>query len=110
MAQPLYFLPQIRAAELASVPLARQVLKARGLLDVFADVPLDADHLVVNELKGRGPHDLPGVILTYNTAAGQVPRRSGYYPDEQVWNSIGDGQLVWIGIDPAEPPREEELR
>jgi hypothetical protein len=109
MAQPLYFLPDLRASELASVMLARPVLTARGLLEVFADVPLDSDHLVVNELPGRGPGDKAGTIITYN-AEGDIPRRSGYYPQEQDWQPIGDGSLVWIGIDPAEPPTEKELR
>ncbi len=90
MAQPLYFLPDLHAAELASIPLARPVLAARGLLDVFADVPLDADHLVINELKSRGPGDKAGVILTYVGTGGSIPGRCGYYPDEQTWTPIGD--------------------
>jgi len=105
---PLYFLPHARAADFGSVPLARQLLAARGLWEVWADVPL-ADFLIA-ELKGRGPGDLPGLIIGYQTPGGLVPSRLGYYPAEQVWQPAGDGGLVWLGLDPLSAPLESDLR
>lgn len=107
MCQPLYFLPDLRSAACDSVPLLRSVLRERGLWEVFADVP--DTHTVVAELTGRGPGGKSGVILYYQTATGEVPRRSGYTPDEQSWSPVADGSLVWIGVDPSEPPKPEEM-
>lgn len=107
MCQPLYFLPDLRAAAAEGIPLRKQVLKERGLLEVFADVPYVEQPL--NELKGRGPDGLAGCILYYQTPNGQIPRQSGYCPKEQQWTPVGDGSLLWIGVDTAEPPKPEEM-
>jgi hypothetical protein len=107
MSQCLYFLPNLRKAQCDNVGLMRGVLKERGLTDVFADVP--QAEMCIAELTGRGPGDKSGLILAYQTPAGDVPRRIGYYPAEQVWTPVGDGSLCWIGIDPSEPPKPEEL-
>ena len=107
MAQPLYFLPNLRAAAAEGVALRKQVLKERGLLEVFTDVPYVEQPL--NELKGRGPEGLAGCILYYQTPNGQIPRRDGYCPKEQSWTPVGDGSLLWIGVDTAEPPKPEEM-
>lgn len=107
MAQPLYFLPDLRAAQCDNTALRRSVLKERGLTDVFADVPMEQQPCF--DLTGRGPGNKSGVILAYQTAAGHVPTRLGYYPDEQDWTPVGDGSLLWIGINPADPPKPEEM-
>lgn len=107
MAQPLYWLPNLRQDAAGSVPLRRAVLRERGLGDVFADVPFEQQSLW--ELPGRGPGDAPGCLLCYQAPSGAVPRRLGYYPDEQTWQPVGDGSLLWIGIDSAEPPKPEEM-
>jgi hypothetical protein len=106
VAQPLYFLPNLRKAACDSVPLLRSVLKERGLAEVLADVP--HDHLSVSELGGRGPGNLPGCILAAQTAAGDMPRRLGYFEKEQTWTRVTDG--LWIGVDSAEPPTPAELQ
>lgn len=108
MSQPLYFLPNLRGAQIASIPLMRGVLKERGLTDIFADVHFD--QITRCELTGRGPDDKSGCILTYQRHDGQVPRRLGFYPQEQTWTPVGDGSLVWFGIDPSEPPTPEDMR
>lgn len=110
MAQPLYFLPDLRAGELSSVPLARRTLTARGLLEVFADVPLEAEHLAINELRGRGPGNRAGTIICYQAATTDRLRNVNFEPDSQRWTAIGDGSLVWIGTENVEPPTEQELR
>lgn len=107
MAQPLYFLPDLRQAAAESVPLRKQVLKERGLADIFADVPFDQQPLW--ELKGRGPGDQPGCILYYQTPSGAIPRAAEFRPKEQTWHPVGDGSLLWIGLDSAEPPKPEEM-
>lgn len=107
MAQPLYFLPGLRKAAVDSVPLMRGVLKERGLTDVFADVA--HEHICVNELTGRGPGDKSGCVICYQTPSGSIPRRLGWYPKEQSWTPVGDGSLLWIGLDTAEPPGPDDL-
>ncbi len=107
IAQPIFFLPHLRESAAKDIGLRKQVLKERGLLEVFADVPFVEQPL--SELTGRGPGDLPGCILAYQTPSGDVPRRLGYYPKEQTWTAVGDGSLLWIGVDSAEPPKPEEM-
>lgn len=108
MAQPLYFLPNLRKEQFASIPQARAILKERGLTDVFADVP--HEEITINELTGRGPGELSGVIITYQRPDGQIPRRIGFTPDEQAWTPVADGSQLWLGIDTAEQPTEADLR
>ncbi len=107
MAQPLYFLPDLRESAAKDVALRKQILKERGLLEVFADVPMVEQPLA--ELTGRGPGDKSGCMLYYQTPSGDIPRRAGYYPSEQSWTPVGDGSLLWIGVDTAEPPKPEEM-
>ena len=108
MGQPLYFLPNLRAAAAESIATRRSVLKERGLSEVFADVPLVEQPLA--ELRSRGPGDKPGCILYAQAVDGSIPRQSGYYPSEQAWTPVGDGSLLWIGVDNAEPPKAEEMQ
>lgn len=108
MCQPLYFLPNIREEQTKSIAHVRAILKERGLTDVFADVA--HDEMSINPLTGRGPGDLSGVILTYQTPTDQIPRRSGYTPEEQKWTPVADGSQVWLGVDTAEPPTASDLR
>lgn len=108
MAQPLYFLPGLaRAQLLPGGKLSRSLLAARGLADIFADVGIGRDDFGSAELAGRGPGNLSGIILFYQTPTGDIPRRVDYRPDEQRWEAIGDG--AWIGIDTADPPKPEDL-
>jgi hypothetical protein len=107
MSQPLYFLPNLRAAQCENVALRRAMLKERDLTEVFADVPMVEQSLF--DVTGRGPGDKSGCILAYQTPAGDVPTRLGYYPNEQTWTPVGDGSLVWIGIDPSDPPKPADL-
>lgn len=107
MAQPLFFLPDLREEAAKDVGLRRQVLKERGLSEVFADVPMVEQPLW--ELPGRGPDNLPGCLMYYQTPTGGIPRRAEYRPSEQSWTPVGDGSLLWIGVDTAELPKPEEL-
>lgn len=107
MSQPLYFLPGLRAASADNIALRKGVLKERGLLDVFADVPFD--HQPLWDLPARGPGDLAGALLCYQTPKGDMPTNQGYFPDQQKWSPVGDGSLLWIGFDPADPPKPEEM-
>lgn len=105
MAQPLYYLPNLRKSAVESLPLLRSVLRERGLADVLADVP--QEQFSLSELPGRGPGNSAGVMLAAQTAAGEMPRRLGYYPQEQEWTQVNE--LLWIGVDPAEMPKPGEL-
>lgn len=107
MAQPLFFLPDLREEAAKDVGLRRQVLKERGLSEVFADVPMVEQPLW--ELPGRGPDNRPGCLMYYQTPTGGIPRRAEYRPSEQSWTPVGDGSLLWIGVDTAELPKPEEL-
>lgn len=107
MAQPIYFLPHLRESAAKDVSLRKQVLKERGLAEIFADVPMVEQPL--QELTGRGPGGLPGCLICYQTPKGDVPRRWCYMPKEQTWTPVGDGSLLWIGVDSAEPPTPEEM-
>jgi hypothetical protein len=107
MAQPLYFLPHLHPDQVSSVSTRKAMLRERGLLDVFADVPLDLMPCV--NVTGRGPGDLSGAILYYQSPKTDIPRRSYYKPSEQEWKPIGDGSQVWIGIDPSDPPTPDDL-
>lgn len=111
MAQPLYFLPDVTHSALVGPDgsLSRTFLRSRGLDETFADVLNVNVDASVNALSGRGPGDRSGVILCYQRPDGGLPRRVGYYPDEQKWQQIGDGQY-WIGHDPADPPTADDLR
>jgi hypothetical protein len=88
--------------------MTRQILKMRGLAEVFSDV--SHDQILSAPLAGRGPNDLSGSVIAYQTVKGEPPRRIGYYPSEQKWTPIGDGSLCWIGIDTDSPPTPDDLR
>jgi hypothetical protein len=106
MSQPIYFLPGVRDTQFANVAQARAVLAERGLTDVFADVPLEKmPHF---EPPGRGPGDKAGTLVTYQTVAGDIPPRWGFYPDEQEWSEVNDE--LWLGIDTARPPVPDDLK
>jgi len=108
MAQPLYFLPNCRRTAIETAGrLNRSFLQERGIDRVFADVD-GAKECSISELAGRGPGDQSGVILAYQSPETDLPRRIGYYPKEQWWEQVGE--LLWVGIDTAEPPTPEDLR
>jgi hypothetical protein len=106
--QPIYFLPNLRAAEAESQPQRPAILKARGLAEVFTGVPFDCAPCY--ELKGNGPGGLPGCVLCYQTGGGHIPKHWGQHSLlELPWSPIGDGSLLWLAVDPAERPMPEEL-
>lgn len=106
MSPPLYFLPNLRQQQCQEVASMRAVLAERGLTDVFADVA--HAEIIPVETPGRGPDDKSGVILCYQTPAGQTARRMEFKADEQKWTRINDG--LYIGIDPSDPPTSEDMR
>lgn len=112
MAAPLFFLPGVVHAEelLDNERLRPELLRARHLDRVLADVA-GKDFLGIVYLSGRGPGGLPGTVICAQPVHGRMPRRLGYYPQEQVWEVAGPGMedLLWVGIDPTEPPQAEDL-
>jgi hypothetical protein len=108
MSQPLYFLPHLQWNREQNHAMTRQILKMRGLAEVFSDV--SHDQILSAPLAGRGPGELSGSVIAYQTVKGEPPRRIGYYPGEQKWTPIGDGSLCWIGIDTDSPPTPDDLR
>ena len=112
MAQPIYFLPNIESkALLAGEQLNRQVLRAHGLDEVFADVRT-AGEVAVMEWRSKGPGDKSGVLLTYlkECPTRDIPQHWGYYPDHQNWEPLAAGLPTWIGWNPDQPPTPEDLR
>jgi hypothetical protein len=108
--QPIYFLPNLRAAEAESPPQRPAILKARGLAEVFAGVKFEEQPCY--ELRGSltACGDAGGCLLCYQTPAGGIPKQWGNTGvNDLSWTPIGDGSLLWIGVDRADPPRPEEL-
>lgn len=108
--QPLYFLPSLTKEQLApGERFDRAVLRARGLADVFADC--DYRDCLFNEPTALGPGGHSGLYLAYQVpVTAELPRRTAYYPDEQEWHQVGDGSLLWIGIDKASPPTAADMQ
>ena len=109
MSQPRYFLKNARHEGANSLAdggdLNRQMLKDYGLDETFRDVRLD--EVVRNPVTGRGPDGCTGTVLTYQTPDKRIPKITGY--DEKLtWHKVSD--LVWVGIDDGDPPKEEDLR
>jgi hypothetical protein len=108
MAQPIYFLPGLHVTDADDRPKRSGILSARGLAEIFAGVPLDLQPCY--ELSGNGPGGLAGCMLCYQTPDGRMPRAWGNkLIDSLPWSPIGDGSLLWLAIDPADPPRPDEL-
>lgn len=107
--QPLYFLPNLTKEQLApGEVLDRSVLRARGIADVFADC--EFKDCLFNEPSSVGPGGKSGLYLAYQVpGTGELPRRTGFYPEEQDWHQVGDGERVWIGIDKASPPTAADM-
>lgn len=109
MAQPLYFLKNVRHEGADSIAhngdLNRQLLKDLGLHETFRDVTLD--ECTRNPVPGAGPGGFSGMVLSYQTADRRVPKVIGYDPRLE-WTEVGE--RVWIGIDHESPPSEEDLR
>jgi hypothetical protein len=109
VSQPLYFLPGVNAAQLApDGKLSRSLLESRGIGDVFADVVAANKDCSICDMHGLGPGERSGSILCYQTPGGDLPKRLGYYPDEQTWHQISEG--LWIGTMNDSPPTESDLR
>lgn len=106
MSMPLYFLPNLRQQQCQDVASMRAILAEHGLTDVFADV--SHAEIIPVETPGRGPDDKSGVILCYQTPAGQTARRMEFKADEQKWTRINDG--LYIGIDPSDLPTADDMR
>ena len=107
--QPVYFLPNLTKEQLApGERLDHSVLRARGIGDVFADC--DFRDVLINQPSGLGPGQHSGLYLCYLVpGTGAIPDRTGFYPDEQEWHQVGDGELVWIGVTKASPPTAADL-
>jgi hypothetical protein len=75
MAQPIYFLPGLRATDADDRPKRSGILSARGLAEIFAGVPLELQPCY--ELSGNGPGGLAGCMLCYQTPDGRMPRAWG---------------------------------
>jgi hypothetical protein len=84
----------------------RKLLADRKLTDVFADV--GHAEIIPVETPGRGPDQQSGVILSYQTPAGQTARRMEFKEAEQRWTKIHDG--LYIGVDPSDMPTAEDMR
>lgn len=105
--QPLYFLPNVEFKRELTPAAKREVLKAHGIADVFADVA--PEEIGCNVMPGTGPGELSGTIIFYSSPETNLPRRCGYYPSEQTWQQVDDGSLLWIGLDNASPPTPADL-
>lgn len=109
MAQPLYFLPGLDTSALVvNGKLSRDVLRERGIADVFADVitcPGDGGASNIS----KGPDNRSGCILYYGRGSdGNAPQLSGYHPHGQTWHRINDG--LYIGLANDSPPTPEDMR
>lgn len=107
MAQPLYFLPHLHPDQVNNVGTRKAMLRERGLLDVFADVPMELMPCV--GVPGRGPNNLSGSILYYQSPKTDIPRRTYFKDAEQQWTPVGTGEHVWIGIDTDDPPTPDDM-
>lgn len=110
MAQPLYFLSGIKHEGQGSIApgghFDRQALKDYGLDETFRDLKGNED-CVIGYVHGGGPEDQSGTLLGYHTWDRRQPRRVKY-DESREWHKASD--RVWIGINPNEPPQEEDLR
>lgn len=96
--QPYYFLPNCSKSEIApDGTLNREILEARGIADIFADViGPEGNDCSIGDVSG-GPGGLSGVILTYQNNAGVTPP-AFFKPDIQEWHQCDDGDELWIGL------------
>ena len=106
--QPIYFLENVQREQvLGSSGVNRQLLNARGVGLIFDDVR--PEQIAMANLTGNGPGNKPGCVIAYQTNAGAIPDRLGYFPDEIEWTRML-GCDSWIGIRKQSPPTENELR
>lgn len=111
MTQPLYFIPNIEARDLIKAQrLNRDVLRAHGLEEVFADLTREED-VSVQELRTGGPLKMGGVLLCYlKEGTRDVPQNLGTYDGINKWE-VRDPQFkALIGWNPDQPPTPEDLR
>lgn len=109
MSQPLYFLPDRAAADLATADgrVHRGALAAVGLADTLADVAT-VEQLGMVPVTGNGPGGRSGVVICAQRADGAVPERVGFYPDCQEWSEHRGGAL-WIGLSTVSPVTPADL-
>ena len=114
MAQPLYFLKDVTHEGKGSIvdsgnpakpDLNRQLLKDLELHETFRDVR--HDEVSKCPVYGPGPGGNSGLILCYQTPDGRLPKHV-MYSTETEWTQVGE--RVWIGIDPENPPTEEDIQ
>lgn len=109
MAAPLYFLPRVGRAQLIPAgKVNRSLLSERGLADVWSDV-ISGDDIATNEISGSGPGEQPGILAVALPNDRSLPTVVSYKPDSQKWQPAGDGSLLWIGIDDAQPPSSADI-
>jgi hypothetical protein len=101
-----HFLPHLTAARVraANDRLDRDVLKARGLDDVLADVEVYGEHAILNDTH-RGPGGQPGVVLYPVRADGELPDHLNYNPDVQTWTPVGGSRESRVKSQEREPER-----
>lgn len=108
MSQPLYFLPGIDRESLGTGgKLSRDVLQARGLATVFADVQAIGVDAGAGNIT-HGPDGRSGCILYYVTPDGKIPQNTSYVPQAQTWHAVNEG--LYIGVANDAMPTEADLR
>ncbi len=107
MAAPIYFFPGVPLAELFTTEaLNVSRLGKYDLAGVIGDVAPSG--LTTMDLKGKGPGDASGAMLSVNPQ-GKAPPRAGYLPEFQRWTKVRIEPELWIGIDNEYPPVPADL-
>jgi len=108
-----YYLPGITRERLVgaapSGPVDREVLEARGLADVLADVEQSPRDLICANV-AKAPDKGAGALLYPVNQVAAAPENVTYQPAAQTWSPVGDGKQRWIGVDPAAPPTPDDLQ
>ena len=99
MAGPLYFFPRLTADALRDGSrLSAEVLTHYGLRDVLGDIENVDSQTSMFDLRGKGPGDATGVLLTV-FPVGKPPPRLSYSPDRQQWQLVQRTPELWLGVD-----------
>lgn len=112
MSQPLYFIPNVEERDLFKAQrLNRELLRAEGLDEVFADVIRQED-VSSQELRSGGPGGKSGVLFCYlkESATRDVPQHLGVYEGVNTWEIRDPAFQALIGWNPDTPPGPDDLR
>ena len=111
MAPPLYFFPGVVKTELVKGDqLSPEVLRARGLVETFADIDSAGRDCSIEEPPGAGPGNNAGTFLTAMPASGRKHARIGPGKDRHDWTEFHhQGAAYWVGLDKLEPPTPDDL-